>query len=369
MNKLIRAIVQSWLSAGEDIIVGGQAVIEGVMMRSPNAYAVAIRKKNGEIIYKGDRVPRLGDKYPILKLPILRGAATLLYSMALGIKTLNFSATAAFEDQPEDEKDASKIIAGHDIPVVLAEKETGKDQMSGKAAAATATGSILFALVFNILLFIVLPLLVTNAIFGYGAHHAAIDPTKPWYSNLMIYLKPVRPSIAFNLVDGTIRMGLFLVMIYCFSRLKDIHRVFQYHGAEHKVVFNYESSLPLTVANARTRPRQHPRCGTSFLMVVMLVAIVMFSIVKFDSLLFNFLARILLIPIIAGLSYEIIRASAKRSSQWLLKVITLPGLWLQNITTQEPADDQLEVAIFALEKSLALEPVPEIQIAAEPAVV
>ena len=365
MNKLIRAIVQTWLSAGEDIIVGGQAVIEGVMMRSPNAYAVAVRKKNGEIVYKGEQVPRFSDKYPILKLPVLRGAATLLYSMALGIKTLNFSATTAFDEEPEGENGETP-----------AANEAGKSTDSSKAAAATATGSIIFALIFNVLIFIVLPLLLTNALFLYfggGTVHAATDPANHWYSNAWIwlraYIKPVRPTVAFNLVDGVIRMSLFLMMIYGFSRLKDIHRVFQYHGAEHKVVFNHEANLPLTVANARTRKRQHPRCGTSFLMVVMLVAIVMFSIVRFDSLLFNFLTRILLIPVIAGISYEVIRASARAKGQSFLKLITLPGIWLQNITTQEPEDDQLEVAIFALEKSLALEPVPQVAMAAQPVAV
>ena len=361
MNKLIRTIVQGWLTAGEDIIVGGQAVIEGVMMRSPNAYAVAVRKKNGEIVYKGEQVPRFSDKYPLLKLPVVRGAATLLYSMALGIKTLNFSATTAF-DETEDENTEKATTS-----------EGQKAKESNTAAAATATGSIIFALIFNVLIFVVLPLLLTNALFLYlggGSVHAATDPANHWYSNAWIsmraYIKPVRPTVAFNLVDGVIRMSLFLTMIYGFSRLKDIHRVFQYHGAEHKVVFNHEANLALTVANARTRKRQHPRCGTSFLMVVMLVAIVMFSIVRFDSLLFNFLTRILLIPVIAGLSYEVIRASAKAKGQSFLKLITLPGIWLQNITTQEPDDDQLEVAIFALEKSLALEPVPQVAMAAQP---
>jgi uncharacterized protein YqhQ len=157
-------------------------------------------------------------------------------------------------------------------------------------------------------------------------------------------------------VDGLIRMTFFLIMIFSFSLLKDIRRVFQYHGAEHKTVFTWEAGLPLTVANARPQPRQHPRCGTSFLMVVMLVAIVLFSVIKFDSLLFNFLIRIALMPVVAGLSYEIIRLSAKKESSWFFKLMTRPGVWLQNITTQEPDDQQLEVAIEALKESLKLEP-------------
>jgi uncharacterized protein YqhQ len=177
------------------------------------------------------------------------------------------------------------------------------------------------------------------------------------------YLRPVRPSVAFNLVDGGIRMLFFIIMIFSFSLVKDIRRVFEYHGAEHKTVFNWESGLPLSVENARTQPRQHPRCGTSFLMVVMLVSVVLFSVIKFDSLLFNMLVRIALMPLVAGLSYEIIRLSAKREGSIVFKLMTLPGVWLQNITTKEPDDQQLEVAIVALKESLKLEPQPEAAVA------
>jgi uncharacterized protein YqhQ len=155
-----------------------------------------------------------------------------------------------------------------------------------------------------------------------------------------------------------IRMTFFLIMIFSFSLIKDIRRVFEYHGAEHKTVFTWEAGLPLTVENARPQPRQHPRCGTSFLMVVMLVAIVLFSIIKFDSLFLNFLVRIVLIPVVAGISYEIIRLSAKKEGGFVFKFITKPGVWLQNLTTKEPDDKQLEVAIEALKESLKLEPQP-----------
>jgi uncharacterized protein YqhQ len=248
-------------------------------------------------------------------------------------------------------------------------------------------GSIIFAIIFNILLFIAAPLLLTNALFiaaGWAPslNPAAVSATAPansgsatapagnnaeqtvageaWYlttwKSVRSYLHPVRPSISFNLIDGLIRMTFFLIMIFTFSLLKDIRRVFQYHGAEHKTVFTWEAGLPLTVDNARPQPRQHPRCGTSFLMVVMLVSIVLFSVIKFDSLLYNFLVRLALFPLVAGLSYEIIRLSAKKEGGWIFKVITRPGVWLQNITTQEPDDQQLEVAIEALKESLKLEP-------------
>ena len=262
------------------------------------------------------------------------------------------------------------------IPVPT--QKRSKDELK-KGTTAAAAGSIVFALIFNVLLFVAAPLLLTNALFiaaGWASAPAAATSTatpgqpsgpgvaaeteQPWYqetwSTVRTYLHPVRPSVAFNLIDGLIRMTFFLIMIVSFSLLKDIRRVFQYHGAEHKTVFTWEAGLPLTVDNARPQPRQHPRCGTSFLMVVMLVAIILFSVIKFDSLLFNFLIRLALMPLVACLSYEIIRLSAKKESSWIFKLMTRPGVWLQNITTQEPDDKQLEVAIEALKESLKLEP-------------
>ncbi len=162
--------------------------------------------------------------------------------------------------------------------------------------------------------------------------------------------------MAFNLIDGLVRMLFFVIMIFSMSYLKDIRRVFEYHGAEHKTVFTWEKGLDLNVANAHQQRRQHPRCGTSFLMVVMLVAIVLFSVIKFDAMWMNLAVRIALMPLVAGLSYEVIRYAAKKESSAIFKFMTLPGLWLQNITTQEPDGEQLEVAIKALDESLKLEP-------------
>jgi uncharacterized protein YqhQ len=262
-------------------------------------------------------------------------------------------------------------------------QKRSKDELK-RGATTAAAGSIVFALFFNVLIFVAAPLLLTNALFiaagwatpaatavstnettgapavvsSTGVPRAEADETwstKTW-RGVRTYLRPVRPSVAFNLIDGLIRMSFFLIMIVSFSLVKDIRRVFEYHGAEHKTVFTWEAGLPLTVANARPQPRQHPRCGTSFLMVVMLVAILLFSVIKFDSLLLNFLIRIALIPLVAGLSYEIIRLSARKESGWFFKLITKPGVWLQNITTQEPDDQQLEVALEALKESLKLEP-------------
>jgi uncharacterized protein YqhQ len=384
-----------------DLIVGGQAVIEGVMMRTPGAYAIAVRKADGTIVNTAATLPKWSDKYPILKLPVLRGGAVLVQSMGLGIKALNYSAAEAFEEVEEAEAEEVKIaltpavIEGEGdfagitggLPGVIPipkKKARGKDvKKSGTAAAA---GSIIFAMIFNILLFVAAPLLLTNALFiaaGWAPGPAAVSTTNagsgtsvspvtqaqdapvteaPWYSrawgSVRGYLHPVRPSVSFNLIDGVIRMTFFLIMITSFSLLKDIRRVFEYHGAEHKTVFTWEKGLDLTVPNARIQPRQHPRCGTSFLMVVMLVSILLFSVIKFDSLLFNFLVRLALMPVVAGLSYEIIRLSAKKETGFFFKMITRPGLWLQNVTTKEPDDNQLEVAITALKESLKLEPKP-----------
>lgn len=377
-----------------DLIVGGQAVIEGVMMRTPNAYAIAVRKADGTIVNTSARLPKWSDKYPLLKLPVLRGGAVLVQSMGLGIKALNYSASEAFVEAQETEEVkialSPAVIEGEGdfagltgaMPGLfpMPTQKRSKDELK-KGATTAAVGSIIFALIFNVLLFVAAPLLLTNALFiaagwaapavsaastpsistaGDAATTTGAQPDQAWYAkawdSVRAYLHPVRPSVGFNLIDGLIRMTFFLIMIFSFSLLKDIRRVFQYHGAEHKTVFTWEAGLPLTVDNARPQPRQHPRCGTSFLMVVMLVAIILFSVIKFDSLLLNFLIRIALMPLVAGLSYEIIRLSAKKEGSWFFKVMTKPGVWLQNITTQEPDDLQLEVAIEALKESLKLEP-------------
>jgi len=375
------------LKPQKEIIVGGQAVIEGVMMRAPNSYAVAVRRSDGSIVSRAERLPRLDEKYPILRIPILRGSAVLIHSLLLGIKALNFSATVVFDDQTAGEERADAVekiepalaaaaatgallTTAHAIeaPASIQHRSEPATVSQSSGATATAFGSIAFALVFNVLLFIVLPLLLTNAMFinfGWGnAPQLIVDrpafAAEPWYREAWLwslaYLKPVRPSVAFNLVDGAIRMTFFIAMIWGFSRLRDIKRVFEYHGAEHKTVFTWEAGDELTVANARRFPRQHPRCGTSFLMIVMLVSIALFSVVKFDSLALNMLTRIALVPLIAGISYEIIRAAGKKESSAFFSLITRPGIWMQNLTTREPSDDQLEVAIYALVESLKLEP-------------
>jgi uncharacterized protein YqhQ len=356
-----------------DLIVGGQAVMEGVMMRTPSAYAIACRKSDGTIVHTAEKLPRLTDKYKWLGWPVLRGGATLIQSMALGIKALNFSARI-YEEDLEAKKELvaetatateSALVEGTTdenftkAPVTVVIPEKLAEKASAKQSAG-AVGSIIFALLFNVLLFVVAPLLVTNFAFiwaGWAEAPTLVDGAT-WMQSIKAYLWEIKPHswLAFNLADGLIRTAFFVFMIFSMSYIKDIRRVFEYHGAEHKTVFTWEKGLALTPANATQQRRQHPRCGTSFLMVVMIVAIVLFSVIKFDQLWLNLVVRIALMPLVAGLSYEVIRYAAKKESGAIFKFMTLPGLWLQNITTQEPDDSQLEVAIEALNESLKLEP-------------
>ncbi len=360
-----------------DLIVGGQAVMEGVMMRTPSAYAIACRRSDRSIVTTAEKLPKWSDKYKWLNTPVLRGGATLVQSMALGVKALNFSARIWEED--EEAKKALAKEAVVETQAVLASGTTDEDfgkanpkvvmpkesKAKSKGQSASAVGSIIFALGFNILLFIVAPLVLTNVLFiGLGwASAPTIAADASWWQSAMTYVWRINLDsfgmwIAFNLIDGLIRMVFFIIMIFSMSFLKDIRRVFEYHGAEHKTVFTWEKGLELTPANATLQSRQHPRCGTSFLMVVMLIAIVLFSVINFEAMWMNLVVRIALMPLVAGLSYEVIRYAAKKESGAIFKAMTLPGIWLQNITTQEPDDEQLEVAIKALDESLKLEPSP-----------
>ena len=353
-----------------DLIVGGQAVMEGVMMRTPSAYAIACRKSDGEIVTTAEILPRWSDKYKWLSWPVLRGGATLIQSMGLGIKALNFSAKI-YEDDLEAQKEKVKQEQAESV-ALLATGTTDENftkapvkvvmpkKNEKKGSSIGTVFSIIFALGFNVLLFVVAPLLITNAGFialGW-ADAPLLGENARWWQTIYAYIWETKPYswVAFNLIDGVVRMFFFVLMIVSMSYLKDIRRVFEYHGAEHKTVFTWEKGLELNVGNAKLQRRQHPRCGTSFLMVVMLVSIVLFSVITFEQTWLNLLVRILLMPLVAGLSYEVIRYAAKKESGAIFKSMTLPGIWLQNITTQEPDAEQLEVAIRALDESLKLEP-------------
>src|SRR5438477_2525935 len=298
------------LEGGEETLVGGQAVMEGVMMRAPHSYCVAVRKPNGEIVTQEMPVPRMSEKYPLFKLPVLRGLGTLGQAMSLGIKALRFSANASLS-----EEDAAK-----------AKPEEVSSWM--------LTLNLLFSFAFFVFLYKVVPLYLVTQL---GS----------WYPVL-------KGRIAFNAADGLIRMAIFVGFLLLISRWKDIRRVFEYHGAEHKVVFNYEAGIPVNVENAQSFTTFHPRCGTSFLLVVMLVSMVVYTLIPFDGFALKLLSRVALLPVIAGISYEMIRFAAKRRGS-VLATITAPGLWLQRVTTQPPSDSQAAVAICALDRAMWLE--------------
>jgi uncharacterized protein YqhQ len=298
--------------------VGGQAVIEGVMMRVPGNVTTAVRRSDGSIAIRTDGYVSLAEKFTLMKLPILRGAVGLVEMMIIGIQTLNFSAEVALAG--EWEKDESGAPREH-------------KRSSGIGIGITVG----FSLLIGIAIFFVTPLVIATALFSIDQ-----DP------------------LAFNLVAGLIRIGLLLGYLGFLSLLPDIRRLFEYHGAEHKAVFTFERGLPLIVSSAATQSRFHPRCGTSFLLVVMVSAILLFSIVDTVylatigpiTLLTRILVHIPLIPLVGGLSYEAIRFSAKHSETFLGKLAVAPGLWLQHITTREPDESQLEVALASLRAAL-----------------
>jgi len=311
----------------EDILVGGQAVIEGVMMRTPRAYAVAVRRLDGSIEIKKEPVRRLSERCRIFSWRVIRGFAVLVQSLALGIKTLNYSVNVSIQDL-EAQETAEAVKNGAPKKTTAEKKKTGNNTLP-------IVTSMLLGVTAAILLFILLPLGLTILLKGYFA--------------------VVENWVVFNLVDGVIRVVIFFAYLLAISRLKDIQRVFEYHGAEHKVVHTWEDGAELTVANARQRRTEHPRCGTSFLMFVMIVSILVFSLFKFHAFWAIFLSRVILIPVVSGLSYELIRISAPRCKKGFFRLLVLPGLTLQRITAKEPSDDQLEVAIRALFESLELE--------------
>ncbi|HEY6872174.1 MAG TPA: DUF1385 domain-containing protein [Geobacteraceae bacterium] len=289
------------------INIGGQAVIEGVMMRAPRSVAIAVRRPSGEIVVRKEEAIPLSERYPVVKFPIVRGAVALFQSLIVGIKALNFSANEALVEEEGAEKEELSPLA-----------------MGGTMAVAFG---------FGILLFFILPLYLTKL------------------------LVPLIGSsnIVFNLVDGVIRVAVFLLYIWSISRMKDIQRVFQYHGAEHKSIFAFEAGEELTVENVRKYSCLHPRCGTSFLLIVMLVSIVMFSLIpKLWPFYLKAGARVVFLPLIAGVSYELLKWTAKNDRSSLVRMVIAPGLALQRLTTREPDDSQLEVAIRSMEEALAM---------------
>ncbi|MDR0453551.1 MAG: DUF1385 domain-containing protein [Deferribacteraceae bacterium] len=287
----------------EKFNIGGQAVIEGVMMRAPGQFTVAVRTSEGNITVRRENISI--DRNPFFKKPFLRGLIGIYDSLILGIKALNFSVQ---QSGVEGEKPITK-------------KETALSLVLG------------FGL--GILLFVFIPL---------------------WLTDLSKHIVPAveRSFLLFNAVDGIIRVIFFVIYIIIISRMKDIQRVFEYHGAEHKSIFAYEEEMELSVENARKMSRFHPRCGTSFLLIVMIVAIIIFSMIPKDSaFIIKLASRILFLPVIAGVSYEILKLSGKYSGNVIVKMLITPGLWLQRLTTREPDDSQLEVAIISIKAALS----------------
>lgn len=290
------------------IDIGGQAVIEGVMMRAPRSLVVAVRKPNQEIVVLREKIIPLKEKFPPFKLPILRGLAVLIESLVLGMKALAYSANQAVDP---DESNSSKGMNSFTIGI-----------------------TILFSFALGIGLFVILPERLASLVSDQG--------------------------FIFNIVDGFIRLAVFFLYVFAISRSKSIARVFEYHGAEHKSIHTYEAGEELTDENVLKKSMLHPRCGTAFLLTVMVIGILVFSIFgKPESILVRIGTRLLLIPLIAGISYEIIKLASKKRNIMLTQLIMKPGLWLQRLTTREPSRDQVQVAIQSLKEVLDMEKIKE----------
>jgi uncharacterized protein YqhQ len=330
------------LESGEETLVGGQAVLEGVMMRSPHAWAIACRKPSGEVVTMSQPLERPSEKHKWMAWPIVRGVMTLGYAMSLGYRALRFSANVAIEEIMQHDSTDHVETAASAVPLKRGEAEpisakAHQSQTREKAAAISgwlAAGNVILSLTFFIFMYKYLPLLAATE------------------------LKKVNPAlggqIMFNLVDGAVRLILFLLFIWGVSLFPDIRRVYEYHGAEHKTVFAFENGDPLETAAVQKYSTFHPRCGTSFLMTVMLISIGFYMLIPFTTFWARFASRIALLPVIAGVSYEIIRFAAKHRGS-LFALMTAPGLWLQRITTQPPSDEQAQCAIVALDQAMALE--------------
>jgi uncharacterized protein YqhQ len=340
------------LESGEETLVGGQAVLEGVMMRSPHAWAIACRKPSGEVVTMSESLERPSEKHKWMAWPIVRGVMTLGYAMSLGYRALRFSANVAIEDlmQNDDGKGnhvetaasaalseaegATRPKRSEAEPSQLPPSKSASREKAATLSTWLAAVNIVISLAFFIFMYKYIPLLAATE------------------------LKRLNPAlggrIAFNLVDGAIRLVLFLLFIWGVSLWSDIRRVYQYHGAEHKTVFAFENGDSLSTAGVQKYSTYHPRCGTSFLMTVMLISIGFYMLIPYTTFWARFASRIALLPVIAGVSYEIIRFAAKHRGS-LFAFITAPGLWLQRITTQPPSDEMAQCAITALDHAMELE--------------
>ncbi len=289
--------------------LGGQAVIEGVMMRSPEKLSVAVRRKNGKILLKSEKFTSLTKKNKFFNLPFIRGGVVLLESLYLGVKTLSWSSKVAVSDEKNEEN--NKL------------QNNKKEFLSN----ITIWFTVFLGLAGGILLFFYLPLILTD-------------------------LTGLKSRFYYNLVDSLIRIFIFMTYLLIISNWKEIQKIFQYHGAEHKSIYAYENGNKLTVENALKYTTHHPRCGTSFIVVVIIVGFFIFtSLGRPDNISEKFI-RLIFIPVIGGISYELIKIADKNKNNKILRTISLPGLWLQKITTKEPDESQLKVGLVALRSSL-----------------
>ena len=296
----------------EPTYYGGQAVMEGVLMRGKKAYAMAVRDPKGEIQMIEKPISTITERYPFLKWPLIRGSVALVSSLVLGYSALAQSAEIAMSEEVEQLSRVESFLVRK-----LGEK-------LNKIIMGTA---IVFALIFGVGLFVLLPTFLAQFV-------------------------PVSITFA-GAIEGIVRMAIFIGYVFLISRMKDIQRVFQYHGAEHKAINCHEQNLPLTLENVAACNRLHKRCGTSFMLVVMVVMMVLFMIIRIDGIWLRLASRLLLLPVTAGISYEISVKWAGRRDNWLVRAIIAPGMLIQRLTTKEPDEGQIEVAVAALEKALA----------------
>ena len=289
--------------------IGGQAVLEGVMMKNKDMYAVAVRKPNGEIVVEHDEYHGVGYGSKLLSIPFVRGIFVFIDSLILGLKSLNYSSSFYEETNEKPTKldeEIDKVSSGHEDTFLM-------------------VFTTLLSFAFAIALFMVLPYAISEVISKYARNDSLVA-----------------------IVEGVLRIFIFVLYILIISRIRDIKRLFMYHGAEHKCINCIEKGRPLTVSNVRKSSRLHKRCGSSFILFVMVISIILFFFIRVDSYALRVLLRILLIPVIAGISYEII-SLAGRTEFFLVRLISAPGLWLQRLTTKEPDDDMIEVAIRSVE--------------------
>lgn len=301
--------------------IGGQAVIEGVMMRGPKETAIAVRKPDGEIIVEKKPINSFVQKFKINKIPIVRGVFSFFESLIVGTKALMFSAEF-YDVEDEDDKKKKEIMTAEELETY--------NKKNDKMMTGAIFVSVAVALIFGIGVFMLLPTFLVGLLRDY-AH--------------------LTNNIAATLLEGVVRIVIFVIYILLVSKMKDIHRVFQYHGAEHKTIFCYENGDDLTVENVKKQGRLHPRCGTSFLILVMIISIIVFSFVSWENPIQRVIIRLLLLPLVAGLSYELIKFTGRHSGV-IVDIISAPGMWLQKITTAEPDESQIEVAIASLKSVL-----------------